>query len=242
MAVLAPETIFHIGSFAVTNTILNTILVDLIIIGGVIYFNKSFKKIPDIFQNILEIIVDGFYDLTESIAGKNTKKIFPFFMGFFIFILLTNWSGLIPGISALGFKEHEETIPLIRNATSDLNMTLALTLVSLFMTHYFSLTTIGIKDYLKRYFSFNPVNLFVGVLEIISELTKLVSLSFRLFGNIFAGEVLLVTIGSMFAFVLPIPFLLLEIIAGGVQAIVFSMLTMVFMVMLMTPHGEGQHD
>ena len=115
---------------------------------------------------------------------------------------------------------------------------LALALVSAVATHMLSIKTIGIKDYLSRYFSLNPVNLYVGVLELIGELTKVISLSFRLFGNIFAGEVVLFTVSGIFAFLFPIPFLLLEIIVGFVQALVFSMLTMAFMAILTTPHHE----
>lgn len=242
MAEIAPEVIFKIGSLPITNTILNTVTVDTAIIAGVIYLNKNFKKIPGMFQNVLESVIEIFYDLTETIAGKHTGVIFPFFMSFFIFILLTNWSGLIPGNGAIGLKHGKELIPFFRNATSDLNLTLGLTLISLFVTHFFAIKTVGIKEYLGRYFSLNPLNLFVGLLEIVSEATKLVSLSFRLFGNIFAGEVLLLTIGSMFAFLLPLPFMALEIIVGLVQALVFSMLTMVFMAMLMTPHSESAHN
>jgi F-type H+-transporting ATPase subunit a len=99
-----------------------------------------------------------------------------------------------------------------------------------------SVKTIGIKEYLSRYFSLNPLNLFIGFLEIISEITKIISLSFRLFGNIFAGEIVLGTISAIFAILFPLPFLLLEVVVGLVQALVFSMLTMAFMAILMTPH------
>lgn len=241
-AEFAPEVIFHIGSFAVTNTILNTIFVDAVIVGGVFYLNRHIKKIPGIFQNIVEMLVTTFYDVTEIISGENAKKIFPFFMSFFLFILIANWSGLIPGNGAIGLKGEEgHLIPIFRNATSDLNVTLALALVSVFATHILSVKTIGIKEYLSRFFSLNPINLFVGLLEIVSEVTKVISLSFRLFGNIFAGEIVLVTIGSLFAFIFPIPFMALEIIVGLVQALVFSMLTMVFMTILMKPHHAEAH-
>jgi F-type H+-transporting ATPase subunit a len=240
MAQIAPEVIFHIGSFPITNTDLNTIVVDALIIGSIIYLNKNLTKIPGLFQNIMETVIELLYDLTESVSGKHTKIIFPFFFSFFIFILIINWSGIIPGNGSLGLKEGNELVPVFRNATSDLNLTLALTIISLAVTHFFAIKTVGIKDYLGRYFSLNPLNLFVGLLEIVSEVTKLISLSFRLFGNIFAGEVLLLTIGSLFAFILPIPFIALEILIGLIQAMVFSMLTMVFMAMLMTSHNaEG---
>jgi len=104
-----------------------------------------------------------------------------------------------------------------------------------------SIKKLGFKEYLGRFFSINPILLFVGVLEIVSEFTKIISLSFRLFGNIFAGEVVLGTISKLFAFVFPVPFIFLEIIVGLVQALVFSMLTMAFMSVLMTSHHEENH-
>lgn len=240
MASFAAETLFKIGPLPITNTVLDTLLVDAIIIAGVIYISKKLKVIPtNPIQNAIESITETFYNLTESISQNAVAKIFPYFMSFFLFILIANWTGLIPGIGTIGIREHGELIPLFRGATSDLNVTLSLALISVFATHMISINTIGIKEYLGRYFSLNPINLFIGVLEIISEITKLVSLSFRLFGNIFAGEVVLLTVSSMLAFIFPLPFLLLEVIVGIVQALVFSMLTMVFMAILTTSHNTS---
>ena len=163
-------------------------------------------------------------------------------MTFFIFILLANWTGLIPGVTAIGIKEGHELIPLLRPATSDFNVTLGLALVSVVATHILSIKTVGIADYLSRYFSLNPINLFIGFLEIISEITKIISLSFRLFGNIFAGEIVLGTVSTMFAVLFPLPFLMLEVVVGLVQALVFSMLTMAFMAILMTPHHSESKE
>ena len=162
-------------------------------------------------------------------------------MTFFLFILIANWSNLIPGIGTFGFiepGEHGKTeiIPFIRGTTSDANTTFALAIFSLLATHILAIRAVGIGEYLSRYFSLNPIMLFVGILEIVSEFTKVISLSFRLFGNIFAGEVVMHTVSSLFAFLAPVPFLLLEVIVGLVQALVFAMLTMVFMSVLMTPH------
>lgn len=240
MVSFAPETILQIGLFPVTNTILDTLLVDSIIIGGVFYLNKRLTLIPNNpLQNAIESIIETFYSLTESIAQKTASKIFPYFMSFFLFILLINWSNLIPGVGTIGIKENGELIPLLRGATSDLNVTLGLALISAVATHAMSIRTVGIKDYLSRYFSLNPLNLFIGLLEIVSEITKVISLSFRLFGNIFAGEIVLATVSSIFAFIVPLPFLLLEVIVGLVQALVFSMLTMVFMAILTTSHKKA---
>lgn len=240
MASFAPETIFHIGVFPVTNTILDTLLIDAVIIGGVIYISRKLTLIPNNpFQNATELVIETFYNLTESVAQHAAGKIFPYFMSFFLFILLINWSNLIPGVGTVGISKHGEFIPLLRVSTSDLNTTLGLALISAAATHVLSIKTIGVKNYLGKYFSLNPINLFVGILEIVSEITKVVSLSFRLFGNIFAGEVVLLTVSSIFAFVFPLPFLLLEVIVGMVQALVFSMLTMVFMAILTTSHNKS---
>ena len=241
MVSFAAEPIIRLGFFSFTNSFLDTLIVDGLLIGLVVALNKKLADIPGKLQNLMEMAVETFYDLTESVAGHNAGKIFPYFMTFFLFILLANWTGLLPGFSTVGFYEGEKTktlVPILRAATSDFNVTLGLALVSAVATHIMSISTIGIKQYLGRYFSLNPVNLYVGILELISEVTKVVSLSFRLFGNIFAGEMVLATVGSIFAFLFPLPFMMLEVVVGLVQALVFSMLTMAFMAVLSTPHHE----
>lgn len=243
MESLKSELIFNFFGFGVTNTVIATLFTDLVLVSLVFIISKNITRIPGTIQSIAEIAIDYFHNLTEQVAGKNTKKIFPWFASFFIAIFFTNILGLLPGFGTIGFfksaEGHKEFIPLLRAATSDFNTTFGLATVSVIATHVIAVRTIGIKDYLSKYFSFNPIYLFVGILELVSEFTKLFSLSFRLFGNIFAGEVVLATISSLFAFIAPIPFLLLEIIVALVQALVFAMLTMVFMSILATPHGEG---
>lgn len=246
MASLKPEILFGSHGIELTNTLAATLVTDFILVLLVIIIVKNAKLIPGKLQSIAEIAIEYFYNLTHQIAGKNTKKIFPWVTSFFIFIFTANIIGLLPGFGTIGFfqetaahGEGEEFIPLLRAATSDFNVTLALATISLVATHVISIKTVGIKSYLSRYLSFNPIYLFVGLLEVISEFTKLFSLSFRLFGNIYAGEVVLTTISSLLAFIAPIPFILLEIIVALVQALVFALLTMVFMSILATPHGEG---
>lgn len=238
MVSFASEAVFKIGSLPITNSFLDMLLVDAILVGITVFVGRNLKLIPSLFQNAAEYIIETFYNLTESIAQERTRKIFPYFMTFFFFILIANWSGLIPGVGSIGLFEKEKLLPILRSTTSDLNSTLGLALVSAVTTHILSIQTIGFKDYISRYVSLNPINLFIGILEIISEITKVISLSFRLFGNIFAGEVVLLTTSTIFAFLFPVPFLLLEIIVGLVQALVFSMLTMTFMAILTTPHQE----
>ncbi|MEK7534370.1 MAG: F0F1 ATP synthase subunit A [Patescibacteria group bacterium] len=236
MVSFTPESIFSLGSISITNTLLGTLLVDIILIGSSVFITKKLSAIPNFFQNVSEYIIEIFYSLIESVAQNRASLIFPYVMTFFLFILVANWSGLIPGVGTIGLFRDEKLIPLLRSATSDLNLTLALAIVSSVATHILSIRVVGFGDYLSRYLSLNPINLFIGILEVISEITKVISLSFRLFGNIFAGEVVLLTVSSIFAFIFPTPFLLLEIIIGMVQALVFAMLTMAFMAILTTHH------
>ncbi len=238
--VLAPEIIGHIGFLPVTNTMLVTWVAMLFLVITSIIATWRVKAIPSGLQNFFELVIEAGYQTVEDLAHDKTKLFFPIVMTFFLFIITANWMGLLPGFATIGLNEiHEgkkQFIPLLRSINSDLNTTLALALISAITTHIFAIKFLGIKNYLLRWVSLNPIFLFVGILEIISEFTKIVSLSFRLFGNIFAGEVVLATVSNIFAFVIPLPFYFLEIIVGFVQAAVFMMLTLVFMVLLSEKH------
>lgn len=243
MSSLSPESIVELGGFPITNTIIATAVVDIALLALVYQVATNVSIRPGRVQSIIEPVIEGFHSLTQEIAGKYTASIFPWFVTFFIFIFANNIFGLLPGFGSIGFFEMHEgkktLVPLLRAATSDFNTTLALATVSIFATHILSIKYNGFGQYIQKFISLNPIYLFVGLLELISEFTKLFSLSFRLFGNIYAGEVVLATISGLFAFVAPIPFLLLETIVALVQALVFAMLTMVFMSILVTPHSEG---
>ncbi len=243
MVSFIPETLFFLGKFPFTNTLFVTLLIDVLILVGLYFLNKNKAVLPNLYQNSVEYIMESFYTLTLSISPKYTPKIFPWFMSLFLFIFLSNWAGLLPGFGTIGFFHGKELIPLFRSPSSDINFTLGLALLATVVTHYLSISTLGIKEYLSRYFSFNPIYLFVGLLELLSILTNVISLSFRLFGNIYAGDVVLTTISSILAFLVPLPFIGLEMIVGLVQALVFAMLTMAFMAILTTPHtSEGERQ
>lgn len=231
--VLAPEVIGTIGQLPVTNTLIVSWIVMVILVIVSFLATRKVQVVPTGVQNLLEIVIEGAYQIVEDLAHAKAKVFFPFVMTFFLFILVGNLLGLFPGFVTITYHHA----PLLRSINSDLNMTLALALVSVVTTHFFAIKYLGIWDYLKRWVSLNPIFLFVGILEIISEFTKLISLSFRLFGNIFAGEVVLSTISNIFAFIVPLPFYFLEIIVGLVQAAVFMMLTLTFMVLLSEKHG-----
>ena len=232
---LAAEKIFSIGPIPITNTIFTTWIVTFILIIFAYMATRKISAVPQGLQNIAEVAVETFQDLVSTIAGDKTKVFLPIVGSFFFFILFGNYLGLLPGIGTVGFFENdgETFVPLFRSINSDLNTTVALALVSLIATHFLSVKYLGLSGYLGKFLSLNPIFLFVGFLEIIGEATKILSLSFRLFGNIFAGEVLLTTASTrLFAFIIPIPFYFLEMLVGFVQALIFAMLTLVFMVIL----------
>lgn len=242
MAALTPEIIATPGGFPITNSLVGTLLTDIFLLLIVYFISKNIKTVPGKLQSVAEMAVSYFYDLTIGLIPdeKRARSVFMWSFSFFLVIAFSNFLGLLPGVGSIGFfhqaEGKKEFIPLLRAATSDFNYTIALAFVSLIATHALSIKYTGIKDYLARFFSLNPILLFVGLLELVSEFIKMVSLSFRLFGNIYAGEVVLSTISSLAAFLAPIPFYLLESIVAIVQALVFSMLTLVFMSIFVTPH------
>lgn len=240
---LAAETLGYVGPLAITNTLLTTWIVTVILLLFAYFVTRKMSKIPNTFQNIAELIIEGLQGVVEPIAQKKTPVFLPILVSFFLFILVGNYFGLLPGVGTIGFWEvkegHEVFVPLFRSINSDLNTTLALGIISIFYTHYLAFSYLGFKGYIGKFLSLNPIFLFVGILEFFGEITKIVSLSFRLFGNVFAGEVLLTTASTkLFAYLVPIPFYSLEILVGFVQAFIFTMLTMVFMVILTEEHAH----
>lgn len=269
---LASETIAHIGSFSIRNSMIMAWLAMLVLIIGVLILKrKGVKLVPRGFQNFVEVIIGGLFDFFNSVTQdeKQTRRFFPIVATIFIFVITSNWMGILPGVGSIGFyeKEHEieevnknvhtETptsdevgveeeifVPYFRSGYADVNMTLALAIISVIVTQIFGIASLGFFHYAGKFFVNplkDPIGFFVGLLELVSELAKLISFSFRLFGNIFAGEVLLVVIGFLAPFIAPIPFYGLELFVGFVQALVFSILTLVFMKMASTPHHEPSH-
>ena len=190
---------------------------------------------------MLETVLESGAGLVEPLLGKEmAKKAFPLLITFFLFITFSNWLGILPGFGTIGFYEvhngEKEFLPLLRSVHADLNMTFALAIISVVMAQVFGFVANGV-GYLKRYVNFsNPVLFFVGILEIVSEFAKIISFAFRLFGNIFAGEVLLTIVGFIAPFLAPLPFYGLELFVGLIQAVVFTMLTLVFFSMATSSH------
>src|SRR3989338_3498806 len=230
---IVAETLFHVGPLPITNTMLTGWVVSLLLILVAVLVSRSIREIPGTLQNIAEKVIEELLKFFETIAGKRetAERFFPIVATIFLFVLISNWIGVLPGLSAIGIREiqdgHETFMPLLRSVHSDINMTLVLALIVVVLSHIYGLYTVGVKHHLGKFITFkNPIALFTGVLEIISELSKIISLSFRLFGNVFAGEVLLIIIGSLVPYIAPVPFLGLELFVGFIQAIIFATLAM----------------
>ena len=234
----------QLGALPITNTLLTGVLVAGGIVGVARLATRNMQLVPSGLQNLVEMVVEFVYNLVSSVehSPRKVRLFFPFIATFFIYILLANYAGLLPGVGTIGFYDHGHLTPLFRAPMSDLNTTLALALFSVLTAHVLSVMEQGVKGYLAIWFSLNPILLFVGLLELVSEVTKVVSLSFRLFGNIFAGETVLEVIGHTFStFVATLPFLGLELIVGFAQALVFAMLTLASFVLLTMDHSSDAH-
>lgn len=296
---ISAETLFSIGGFAITNSMITSLVASGLLIAFAVAVRASWKDTdrPSGLQNFAEWIIEMLYNLVYSVVGSHKKstKFFPFIATFFLFIMLNNWVGLLPGVGTIGIiKEESEAhassttptfvspayaasdpevlagdalqademqrsgeeeihlegiegektgskevvVPIFRAGTADINMTLALAIFSQFMAQYFGFSHIGL-GYLKKFFNFSsPIMFFVGILELMGEFTKIISYAFRLFGNIFAGEVLLVVIAYLVPVVVPMPFYGLELFVGLIQALVFSMLSVVFFNMATISHDD----
>ncbi len=243
-----PEIVARIGDFPITNSFLVTLVISAIIIIGALLLKKGIKDgKPNGFQNMIEMVFEGLLDLVDGVTGnrEQTRRFFPLVATIFIFVILINWVEIVPGLGTVGIEEihHGEKIlsPFIRSASADLNLTLMLALVAVVASQFMGITALGFKKYAGK-FLVSPfkkpyfVGTFVGMLEIISEFAKIISFSFRLFGNIFAGEVLLTVMLMLVPLFIPLPFLFLEIFVGFIQALVFAMLTLVFMKMATEAH------
>jgi F-type H+-transporting ATPase subunit a len=261
------EEIFHLGPFVVTNSMLMVWIVAAFIIVVAQLSTRSLKLVPTGLQNVVEWMVESLYDFLENILGKHlVKRTFWFFATIFVLILFTNWFGLIPGVGTFGWQlsgpgvdPHDTFRPWLRGGNADLNMTAAMAFTFALLWFYWAITENGLKGFLAHIFAPKGafkgimavlmlfVFAFVGILEVVSILFRPVALSFRLYGNIFAGEnilenmMLLVGDKTYLAWLPPLPFYFLELLVGLVQALVFMLLTSVFL-KLICDHGDEHHD
>ena len=279
-----------IDEFYLTNTLVATLLADIVLISVAFSVRRASRSGKQVFSGIasaVEAITEVLYNLVESTVGKWATAILPFFATIVLLVLVANWMELIPGVDTIGLLEHSEhgykaqevfagvdtivkeipehgeggkvLVPFVRAAATDLNFTLALAMVSVIMTQ-----VIGVRALGPRYFSkflnfgnffkmwtrvrlgpfdvmFPFINIFVGMLETVAEVAKILSFSFRLFGNIFAGAVLLFVLGSLLP-AIQWGVIILELFFGLIQALVFGMLTMMFMTMAVQSHHDESEE
>jgi F-type H+-transporting ATPase subunit a len=240
---LPPEDIFHIGSFPVTNSGLLAVIVLILLAFGALVLRRHLAMIPSYFQNIAEIVLEEAIGLMDSVLGdrKTSEKYLPIVFTIFIFVLFSNWLGLLPGVGSITVGHGADAIPLLRSPSSDLNFTLALALIAVTMINAFAISAIGWRRRLSVFFNFqSPMGFMVGILELLSEFARIISFTFRLFGNVFAGEVLLAIMALLVPYLVPLPFMFLEIFVGFIQAFIFGMLTLVFIALAVSPH-EGEN-
>ncbi len=321
---VTPEVLFSLGGFKISNTLFTSWIVMILITLFAFVSTRKMSLVPSGWQNLMEIIIEGLDGLCTSVAGNRGKKFFPIVATIFLFVLFSNWLGLLPGFgpvgiipikegghapagittfdlpkeiaNSLGAHAGEDThaaekpstdshatekpgepkagspaaevesemllAPFFRSPSTDINTTLALALISVILTQIFGMQVVGVLKYWTKFFNFDKIgkffgslfkgkpdfgalfygfiDLFVGLLEFISEMVKILSFTFRLFGNIFAGEVVLLIMTFLF-FALPFPFYGLEIFVGFMQAFVFAILTLVFMTIATTAHGAAEH-
>lgn len=268
----APDVIFYIFGFPVTNTLLCTWITIILLVA---FFYAGVRKralIPSGIQNMVEYLVEYLLGLVDIVVGGDKakgKRFFPLVATFFLFIFVANLLDIIPGVDTVGAINAEgiqklhttsqpvlgfllfgnisnQIIPWIRPATSDLNLTLAMALISVITTQVFGFYTLGPKEHLSKYFNFkSPIDFFVGILELISEFARILSFAIRLFGNIFAGSAVLAVFAFLLPFVADIAFIPFELFVAFVQALVFSLLTLVFLQIATSSHeheGSSEHE
>ena len=292
-----------VGGFHITNTMIATWLTIVVLLAFTLIVRRKLSEVPGRMQGVIELVMEFFRGLTESIAGPDrAARFFPLVMTIFIFIVTANWMGILPGFGTIGRIESVEEVvhhlakegevdkthvkvnifdgdgsvgilsfgsiddqltlaefdeqggagegkqagilvPFLRSANTDVNMTLAIAMVAMFMVHMWALRALGVFGHLGKFINFKegPIGLFVGLLEAISEFAKIISFTFRLFGNMFAGEVLLVAMSFLLPLIGIIPFLGLELFVGVIQAFIFAMLVLVFAASATVSHQAEGH-
>jgi F-type H+-transporting ATPase subunit a len=259
---LPAETIFHIFGFPITNSIIGAWITIIFLVGFSYVVTRRMKLIPGRLQAAFEFLIGWLYDLCVSVAGEeNGRRFFPVVATIFLFVAFNAWLALLPGFGSITAHTIEGEVELIRPANTDINMPLALALTSFIFVEFYGLRTLGIR-YLSKFFNFREffrgirqamsgklkaglsglftgaMTIFTGLLEGLSEFIRIVSLTFRLFGNMTAGEILLLVAAFLVPWLFAIPFYGLELLIGFIQAIIFGGLTLIFLTLAVESHGE----
>ncbi len=241
------EELFAIGPLHFTNSMVGALLTSVLLGLAAWYITRRSTLVPGRLQSALELPVEL---MTGIISQSSTRwrGYVGLILGFFLTILVANWIGLLPGVGTIGITHidpsgHEAVIPIVRPASADLNFTLGLAIVAFVMFIYWGIKANGARGYLKELLG-EPLYMapLMFPINLISELSRLISLSMRLFGNVFAGEVLLATMIALAPILIPAVFLGLEILFGFVQALVFALLAMTYIATAIAEHHTADHD
>jgi F-type H+-transporting ATPase subunit a len=260
---LPSEPVFHVGHFSITNTLIASWFTILVLVGLSLFLTRRMKLIPGRRQALAEVIVEGLLNFVESIAGnKHARMLFPGVATIFIYVISNAYLALFPFFGTIGFHHEHEFVAIFRAANTDLNVPLSIAIMSFFFVESWGMRAIGIFHYLGEFINvrqffqglkelftgkiktgpmnivFGFISLFVGVLEIFSHLTRMLSFTFRLFGNMTAGEILILVASFLVPLVFAIPFYGLELLIGMIQALIFGGLTLVFGTIAVSPHEE----
>ena len=240
-ASMAAGVLFRMGPFAVTNTMLTAWVVMALLVIVSILATRRMSLVPESkLQNMMEMIVEFVLDLAERTAGARAGRlVFPLLATLFIFILTANWFGVLPGVGTITLCDPhhpDHCVPIFRPATSDLNMTAAMAVIAIVTVQVVGIAFNGLGGYLKEF----STPLLLTPVHIIGELSRVVSLSARLFGNIFGGEILLMVMFALIPYVVPVVFMGLELFFGFIQALIFTVLTTVYISLAASGHGGGE--
>ena len=238
---LAPAVVGEFFGIPITATMITTWLSMVVIIGIAILATRRLTPIPGKLQSVFEMIVGGVFDYMADVLESRSmaKKYFPLVMTMFLFILTMNWVGLLPGVTAIGFYEGHgdgsHLVPLLYPGATDLNITLAFAIIAFLTIEIAGITALGAFKYAGKFINFHsPIAFVSGIIELISEIARLISFSFRLFGNIFAGKTLLVVVMFFIPYFVPVPLIAFEVFVGFIQAFIFSVLTLFFIKLAVT--------
>lgn len=241
------ETLFHIGPIAVTNSMVGSLIAFVLLASLAWWASRNHAVVPSRLQSLLEFPIEFLAGIVRSQHATRWRSILPPVLAIFLIVLASNYVGLLPGVGTIGVHVvedgHEAVVPLIRPASADLNFTLALALISFVLFVSWGIRANGLRGYLKETFIANPPYMtpLMTPIHIVSELSRIISLSMRLFGNVFAGEILLAVMLALTFAIVPVAFLGLEMIFGAVQALVFALLTLTYITLATAGHGGG-HD
>ena len=231
------EPLFAIGPLEFTNSMVGALMASVILLATAWWFARNHRLVPNRAQSLIELPVEWMAGIVAGAGGSRWRQFVPLIIGIFLFVLTANWIGLLPGVGTIEYHH----VPIIRPASADLNFTLGLALISFVTFIAFAIRANGVGGYLKELLIADPkyMSPLMAPIHIISELSRLISLSMRLFGNVFAGEVLLATMLALVGLIIPVAFLGLEIVFGFVQALVFALLTMTYIILGIAEHHEG---